>query len=98
MKYDLFQMTTAIFIAGAFAATGHAAPVEVSEAEVRQCRMLSKVVGSSGYGKKSAWRPAARENAMRKAGAEGATHVVFTGMRAVGVFNGVARAQAYACP
>ncbi len=98
MKKDLFRLTTALFFAGAVAGTGHAAPVEVSDAEVRQCRLLSKVVGSSGYGKKSVWRPIARENAIRKAEARGATHVVFTGMRQVGVFNGVANAQAYACP
>lgn len=98
MKTDFLRMTTAFFLAGAMAGTGHAAPVEVSEAEVKQCRLLSKVTGTSGFGKKLSWRPAAKASAIRKAEAAGATHVVFQGVRAVGIFNGVAKAEAFACP
>lgn len=98
MRSDFLRMTTAFFLAGAMAGTGHAAPVEVSETEVKHCRLLAKVTGTSGFGKKLSWRPAARASAIRKAEASGASHVVFTGTRPVGAFNGVAKAEAFACP
>jgi hypothetical protein len=97
MLSDTFRMAVAIVFAGIVAGTAYAKPDEVSEADVRNCRFLSNVEGSSGYGKNSGWQSIAKANAEKKAGAAGATHIVWTDLRPVGAFNGEASAKAYAC-
>jgi hypothetical protein len=97
MQSQILRITAALILAGAVAGTAHAKPDEVSEADVQNCRFLSKVDGSSGYGKNFGWQAIAKVNAEKKAGELGATHIVFTDFRPVGAFNGEASARAYTC-
>jgi hypothetical protein len=97
MHSRIFRLAAALLLAWAAIGTAEAKPDEVSEAAVQHCRFLSRVDGSSGYGKNHDWRAMAKGNAERKAGNLGATHIVFTRLYAVGAFNGEASAKAYAC-
>ncbi len=97
MLSNIFRVAVAIVFAGALVGTAHAKPDEVSEAQVRDCQYLSTVSASSGYGKNFGWQPIAKANAEKKAGAIGATHIVWADLRQVGTFNGEASAKAYAC-
>jgi hypothetical protein len=97
MTAHIFRIATAFILAGTIVGTVQAKPDEVSEAEVQNCRFLSQVSGSSGYGKNFGWQSIAKTNAEKKAGDLGATHIVFTDYRPVGAFNGEASAKAYAC-
>jgi hypothetical protein len=97
MTTPFFRIATALMLAGAIAGTAQAKPDEVSEADVQNCRFLSRVDGSSGYGKNFGWQAIAKASAERKAGTLGATHIVFTDYRPVGTFNGEASAKAYVC-
>lgn len=74
-----------------------AKPDEATPGEVQHCRFIENVSGSSGYGKNAGWMPIAKAKAERKAGALGATHIVWKGFRATGAFNGAAEARAYNC-
>ena len=74
-----------------------ARPDEVTAAAVTDCRLLGQVAGSSGYGKNAGWKPLAKASAEQKAAKLGATHIVFTGYRSVGSFNGEAAGKAYNC-
>lgn len=97
MKTFILHISAALVLIASVAGTAHAKPDEVSEADVRNCRLLSVVNGSSGYGKNFEWQPMAKSDAERKAGRIGATHIVFTDIRSTGAFNGEASAKAYAC-
>lgn len=97
MTTPIFRIAAAFVLAGAIAGTAQAKPDEVSEAAVQNCRFLTKVDGSSGYGKNFGWQTIAKASAEKKAGALGATHIVFTDYRPVGAFNGEASARAYVC-
>lgn len=92
-----YRIAAAIIFTLAVACAVEAKPDEVSEAAVKNCRFLSNVEGSSGYGKSAGWQAIAKSQAEQKAGAMGATHVVFTDFRPVGAFNGEASARAYVC-
>ena len=74
-----------------------AKPDEASFAQVQNCRLVENVSGSSGYGKNTGWHAIAKTRAERKAGELGATHIVWTGSRAIGSFNGEVSANAYYC-
>jgi hypothetical protein len=74
-----------------------AKPDEASFAQVQNCRLVENVSGSSGYGKNSGWQAIAKTRAERKAGELGATHIVWTGSRSIGSFNGEVSANAYYC-
>jgi hypothetical protein len=74
-----------------------AKPDEVTATAVTDCRLLGQVAGSSGYGKNVGWKPLAKASAEQKAAKLGATHIVFTGYRSVGSFNGEAAGNAYSC-
>lgn len=96
--------TTAIaHLLGVLSITGFAnGPVQakphvVSEADVRNCRYLSIVTGSSGYGKHIQWKSLAERAAERKAMDLGASHIVWSEFRPVGTFNGSVSAKAYVC-
>ncbi|SMF93340.1 hypothetical protein SAMN02949497_0618 [Methylomagnum ishizawai] len=93
------SLSRAVLAIAVLAATGSALakPDEVSEAQVRGCQYLSTVAGSSGYGKHFGWQPIAKADAEKRAGAIGATHIVWSDIRQVGAFNGEAKAKAYAC-
>ncbi|MGZ8219008.1 hypothetical protein [Methylomagnum sp.] len=97
MLSNLFRIAAVVALAGALVGNAQAKPDEVSEAEVKNCHLLGKVAGSSGYGKNLGWQPIAKASVEKKAGAIGATHIVFTDFRTVGAFNGEASARAYAC-
>lgn len=97
MSHQVFRIAAAAFLAGMLIGNAEAKPDEVSEADVKGCQLLGKVDGSSGYGKNLGWQPIAKASAEKKAGAMGATHIVFTNYREVGAFNGEASARAYAC-
>lgn len=97
MTRQVFHIAAAVVLSGMLAGNAQAKPDEVSEADVKGCQLLGKVDGSSGYGKHFGWQPIAKANAERKAGAIGATHIVFTDYRTMGAFNGEASARAYAC-
>ncbi|BBL72974.1 hypothetical protein [Methylomagnum ishizawai] len=97
MSSSLSRAALAIAVLAATAGTALARPDEVSEAQVRGCQYLSTVAGSSGYGKHFGWQPIAKADAEKRAGAIGATHIVWSDIRPVGAFNGEARAKAYAC-
>ncbi len=90
-------------VAGLFVeSAAHAAgsrPVESDREVASNCRLLGKVRGDSGFGKhlQASWLELARDRAMKKATALGATHVVWEGRRARGAFNGHVDAGAYAC-
>jgi hypothetical protein len=97
MTRQIFHIAAAAVLTGMLVGNAQAKPDEVSEADVKGCQLLGKVDGSSGYGKNLGWQPIAKASVEKKAGAIGATHVVFTDYRAVGAFNGEASARAYAC-
>ena len=73
-------------------------PEEAQSDAVSNCRFIGNVVGTSGYGKNPRWQPIAKTYAERKAETLGATHIVFTGYKTIGAFNGEADAKAYSCP
>ena len=74
-----------------------AKPLIVAEADVKHCRFLGTVEGNSGYGKNPRWETTAQWYAQKKAEELGATHMIFTQMKAYGAFNGKADAKAFAC-
>jgi hypothetical protein len=74
-----------------------AKPREVSDSDVQGCMLLSQVIGSSGYGKKIGWKSFAKANALKKAGAIGATHIGWKDFKPIGAFNGEAVGGAYLC-
>lgn len=92
-----FRAAAIIVLGAALAGGVQAKPDEVSEAQVKDCRFLDVVSGSSGYGKNTGWQAIAKAHAEQKAGSIGATHIVWKDLRSVGVFNGEASAKAYAC-
>ena len=79
------------------AASAQAKPDVATPDEVQNCRFIEKVSGSSGYGKKAGWTSIAKTRAEKKAGSVGASHIVWTGFRTTGTFNGSAEAGAYDC-
>lgn len=88
----------AIFCVLLFAVSGaEAKPDEATAGQVQHCRFIDNVSGSSGYGKNAGWMPIAKAKAERRAGNLGATHIVWSGFRSTGVFNGAAEARAYDC-
>jgi len=97
MFSNIFRAVIAIVFLGAVAGTAQAKPDEVSEAQVKGCQYLSTVSASSGYGKNFGWQSIAKNNAEKKAGTLGATHIVMNDLRQVGAFNGEASFKAYAC-
>lgn len=97
MLSTVFRKAVVIVFAATVASVAQAKPDEVSEAQVRGCDYLSTVSGTSGYGKNQGWQLIAKTDAERRAGAIGATHIVWSDLRPVGAFNGEARARAYAC-
>ncbi len=74
-----------------------AAPSEVRESAVAQCRFIGKVEGSSGYGKNNGWQDLAKYSARNRAEKLGASHIVWERLIPVGAFNGVAVARLYDC-
>jgi len=70
---------------------------ELLRSEVNDCQFLADVKGSSGYGKDVNWRQIAKEYALKKADSVGATHVVWTSIKELGVLNGEANGIAYRC-
>ncbi|UZR27196.1 hypothetical protein [Methylococcus mesophilus] len=93
--------TTTLGIAltmGLLAGQAHAKPDIVTENDVKSCRFLKNVTGSSGYGKNfGSWQPQAKASAEREAAQIGASHIVWGDLRSSGVFNGIATAKAYDC-
>ncbi|WP_232470463.1 MULTISPECIES: hypothetical protein [Methylococcus] len=93
--------TTTLGIAltiGLLAGQAHAKPNIVTETDVKSCRFLKTVVGSSGYGKKiGSWQPQAKASAEREATQIGASHIVWGDFKSFGAFNGIATAKAYDC-
>lgn len=79
------------------ARVANAKPDEATFSQVQNCRLVENVSGSSGYGKNSGWQAIAKTRAERKAGELGATHIVWTGSRSIGSFNGEVSANAYYC-
>ncbi len=76
----------------------HAKADIVTESEVKNCRFISTLSASSGYGKNPQWQSIAKRYAERKAEGLGATHLVITNIQANGSFNGSVDGKAYACP
>lgn len=54
-----------------------AQPLEVSAANVQNCRFVDRIEGSSGYGKKAEWQSFAKYSALTQAEKLGASHVVW---------------------
>lgn len=86
-----------LLLASFFAGTAYAIPDEVSAGAVERCQFLSDVKGNSGYGKNTGWQAIARKQALKKAEAIGATHLVWRDFRPIGAFNGEAIGQVYDC-
>ncbi|HWO99937.1 MAG TPA: hypothetical protein VNL74_04845 [Methylococcus sp.] len=93
MAYLLGVLSITGFASGSVQAKPHV----VSEADVKDCRYLSIVTGSSGYGKNMQWKSLAEHAAERKALDLGASHIVWSEFRPIGAFNGFASAKAYVC-
>jgi len=75
-----------------------ALPVESNPEDVRPCRLIGDVTGTSGYGKNLRWQPIAKTHAARKAENLGATHIVYIRINPTGAENGEVMASAYLCP
>ncbi|QJD28620.1 hypothetical protein [Methylococcus geothermalis] len=83
---------------GLLAGQAHAKPDIVTEDDVKSCRFLKTVMGSSGYGKNlGGWQPQAKASAEKEASQIGASHIVWGELRSSGAFNGIATAKAYDC-
>lgn len=98
-KWMLAAKAATLFVAAeADAATSRRAS-EATRGEVAACRSLGEVRGDSGFGKHAGfgWVRVAEADARRKAGALGATHVVWEDRDARGAFNGRVLASAWAC-
>ncbi|QXP85598.1 hypothetical protein [Methylococcus sp. Mc7] len=97
----LTKTTTTLGIAltiGLLAGQAPAKPDIVTENDVKSCRFLKTVMGSSGYGKNlGSWQPQAKASAEREASQIGASHIVWGDLKSSGTFNGIATAKAYDC-
>ncbi len=98
MKDSKLLRPIALFGLLVLSQTAWSKPEEAQSEAVGHCRLIGEVVGNSGYGKNPRWQPIAKTYAQKKAEALGATHIVFTGYKNIGSFNGEADAKAYSCP
>lgn len=74
------------------------ANVEIAKSEqIQSCQALSRIEGSSGYGKHPNWQIPAKHHALQQAEQLGATHVVWERTMPITGFNGIIVAQAYQC-
>lgn len=95
--FKLPDRLTFIALSFAFATPALAQTQAAQDADVRECTYVSRVEGSSGYGKTANWKDFARHSALRRAEKMGATHVVWERFVPVGAFNGMAIGRSYAC-
>ena len=90
-------VATAMVLTISVPATSLASPNEALESNVKDCRFLGKVEGSSGYGKNMGWQSLAKSAALQRAEKIEASHLVWERFIPVGAFNGLAVARAYSC-
>jgi hypothetical protein len=97
MTSNTFRIAAAFVLFESLITSAYATPLEVTESAIENCQFLGIVDGYSGYGKHLEWKPLAKINTIRKAGALGATDIVYTNFRPIGGWNGEAEARVYAC-
>lgn len=97
MKRYLKQLLFFAFTAIALWTSAFARPVEVKADEIRQCKSLGQVTGSSGCGKNPSWEPIAKTYAAIRAEKLGATHLVLVSKHQIGSFNGEVVLEAFNC-
>jgi hypothetical protein len=97
MISNTFRITAAFILFASLIISAYATPLEVTESAIKNCQFLGIIDGYSGYGKHLEWKPLAKVNAIRKAGALGATDIVYTNFRRIGGWNGEAEARVYTC-
>ncbi|MDD2769911.1 MAG: hypothetical protein PHT19_14365 [Methylococcus sp.] len=100
MSVTTITTTTAgiILSIGLLAVEAQAKPDIATENEIKNCRFLQAVSGSSGYGKNIGnWQLQAKASAEREATQIGASHIVWDDLKPSGAFNGFATAKAYDC-
>ncbi len=98
-KWMLAAKAATVFVAAEVEAATSRRPSEATRADVAACRSLGEVRGDSGHGRHAGvgWVRTAEADALRKADALGATHVVWEDRRSRGAFNGRVLASAWAC-
>ena len=72
-------------------------PTITALSEVGNCRFISAISTSSGFGKQTDWRQDCQHKMLMKAKDVGATHVVIASITTIGAFNGTIDANAYIC-
>lgn len=72
-------------------------PTITTLSEMGNCRFISVVSISSGFGKQTNWRQHCQHKLLLKARDIGATHVVIDNITTIGAFNGKIDANAYIC-
>jgi hypothetical protein len=97
MISNTFRIVAAFILFEGLTTSAYAAPLEVTESSIKNCRFLGDVDGYSGYGKHLEWKPLAKVSTIRKADTLGATDIVYTNFRPIGGWNGKAEARVYAC-
>lgn len=98
-KWMLAAKAATLFVAAEADAATSRRPSEAARGDVAACRSLGEILGDSGFGKHpgTGWVRSAEADALRKAEALGATHVVWEKRDARGAFNGRVSASAWAC-
>jgi hypothetical protein len=74
-----------------------AAGAALASADAEACHIVGTVHGASGFGKHKSWQRLAKHDALIKAEALNADHVVWGEPRSRGAFNGEITALAYKC-
>jgi hypothetical protein len=97
MTSNTFRIAAAFILFESLTHLAYAAPSEVAESAIKNCRFLGNVEGYSGYGKHLEWKPLAKVSTIQKASALGATDIVYTDFRPIGGWNGEAGARIYTC-
>jgi hypothetical protein len=68
-----------------------------TSSEIGNCRFISAISASSGFGKQANWRQLCQQKMLQEAKDAGATHVVIENITTIGAFNGTIDASAYIC-
>ncbi|MDD5409953.1 MAG: hypothetical protein PHF31_00825 [Methylobacter sp.] len=78
-------------------ATEPSSPIITTSSEVGNCRFISAISASSGFGKQANWRQLCQHKMLQEAKDAGATHVVIENITTIGAYNGTIDASVYIC-